>query len=374
MNHKIKEIFTLMPGILTVAIVAGMLNFNTPYADLDQKQVDALNKELTAAAAEAGNTSSAVRKPKINRSASSSAKKAGGTGISTVSTGGSAKIVHKAKLKKNQKYKDGTYTGSGAGFNGGTTTVRVTIKKGKIKSIAVISNGDTPSYFSRARVLLSRMVKQQSTNVDAVSGATFSSRGIITATENALEKAVTKSSKKSKKAKKTGCKCGKKNCNCDKHCTCDDNGGNGKKPNNPSKPDDPVTPVDPINPDNPTNPDNPSDPGNDQPYEPKTYKNGTFTGSNKVASYGYNMYVEVTIKDDKIVSIKTTNDSTSSSNDDYIEMAKTLIAKILNIQSAEDKYVDKVTGATYSSNALKRAVRKALSASKAALAADKAAS
>ena len=72
----------------------------------------------------------------------------------------------------------------------------MTIKKNKIKSIKILENHDDAAYFNRAKgILLPLMVKKQSTNVDAVSGATFSSNGIIKAVRNALSKAaVNKSS------------------------------------------------------------------------------------------------------------------------------------------------------------------------------------
>ena len=59
-----------------------------------------------------------------------------------------------------------------------------------------MENYDDAAYFNRAKgILLPLMVKKQSTNVDAVSGATFSSNGIIKAVRNALSKAyVNKSS------------------------------------------------------------------------------------------------------------------------------------------------------------------------------------
>ena len=67
----------------------------------------------------------------------------------------------------------------------------MTIKKNKIKSIKILENHDDAAYFNRAKgILLPLMVKKQSTNVDAVSGATFSSNGIIKAVRNALSKAV----------------------------------------------------------------------------------------------------------------------------------------------------------------------------------------
>ena len=49
-----------------------------------------------------------------------------------------------------QKYKDGTYTGSGIGFKGGTTKVSVTIADGKITNIETLSNGDDRQYYERA--------------------------------------------------------------------------------------------------------------------------------------------------------------------------------------------------------------------------------
>ena len=92
-------------------------------------------------------------------------------------------------------YKDGTFVGTAAGYHG-TVKVSVTIKKNKIKSIKILENHDDAAYFNRAKgILLPLMVKKQSTNVDAVSGATFSSNGIIKAVRNALSKAaVNKSS------------------------------------------------------------------------------------------------------------------------------------------------------------------------------------
>lgn len=86
-------------------------------------------------------------------------------------------------------YKDGTYQGSGTGF-GGTVSVQVTISGGKITSIDVLSaSGETPSYFASAQGVISRMISGQTPNVDAVSGATYSSNGIIQAVQDALSKA-----------------------------------------------------------------------------------------------------------------------------------------------------------------------------------------
>ena len=87
-------------------------------------------------------------------------------------------------------YQDGAYTGTATGF-GGPITVSVTIKNGKITGISVISaSGETGEYLSSARAVLSRIISGQTTNVDAVSGATYSSNGILNAVRRALNEAV----------------------------------------------------------------------------------------------------------------------------------------------------------------------------------------
>ena len=84
---------------------------------------------------------------------------------------------------------DGTYEGTGTGF-GGDVVLSVTVADGKISSIEVVSaSGEDAAYFSMARELLDTIVKKQSADVDTVSGATFSSHGIIDAVTAALQKA-----------------------------------------------------------------------------------------------------------------------------------------------------------------------------------------
>lgn len=91
---------------------------------------------------------------------------------------------------KSSLYKDGTYEGTGTGFRGASTTVSVVVNDGKITNITTVSYGDDRPYYSRAFTTVSKeIIKSQSIDVDAVSGATFSSRGIMEAVENALGKA-----------------------------------------------------------------------------------------------------------------------------------------------------------------------------------------
>ncbi|WP_017211137.1 4Fe-4S binding protein [Clostridium beijerinckii] len=88
------------------------------------------------------------------------------------------------------EYKDGTYTGSGTGYRGGTTKVSVTVSDGKISSIQAISNQDTPKFYQRAEgTIIKSIISKQSTSVDTVSGATYSSKGIMSAVTNALNEA-----------------------------------------------------------------------------------------------------------------------------------------------------------------------------------------
>jgi uncharacterized protein with FMN-binding domain len=82
-------------------------------------------------------------------------------------------------------YQDGTYTGSGTGYSG-TTTVEVIVEGGEITSIDVVSHVDEDRYFSRALSVITKIISGQSTDVDTVSGATFSCNGIIEAVADAL--------------------------------------------------------------------------------------------------------------------------------------------------------------------------------------------
>ncbi|BCZ44901.1 ferredoxin [Clostridium gelidum] len=86
-----------------------------------------------------------------------------------------------------QKYKDGTYTGSGIGFKGRTTKVSVTVTGGKIRNVETLSYGDDRKYYERASTsVIKNVISKQSTSVDTVSGATYSSKGIMEAVKNAL--------------------------------------------------------------------------------------------------------------------------------------------------------------------------------------------
>nr|WP_314458763.1 4Fe-4S binding protein [uncultured Clostridium sp.] len=83
-------------------------------------------------------------------------------------------------------YADGTYTGTGQGFRGETKT-SVTVENGNITDITVLSYEDDKEYFNRAvEKVTAEIINSQSAEVDAVSGATFSSNGIMESVASAL--------------------------------------------------------------------------------------------------------------------------------------------------------------------------------------------
>ena len=93
------------------------------------------------------------------------------------------------EAEKVQRYKDGTYTATAYGYDG-DITVNVTIAGDTITAITAQSAEEDPWYFEQAeKPVIEAILAGQTTEVDAVSGATYSSKGIMQAVENALEQA-----------------------------------------------------------------------------------------------------------------------------------------------------------------------------------------
>lgn len=89
-------------------------------------------------------------------------------------------------------YADGVYKGSGDGF-GGEIQVEVKVEHGRIAAVEILSaRHETPEYLDAAQALTEDIVKAQSADVDVVSGATYSSKGILSAAEEALSAAEAK--------------------------------------------------------------------------------------------------------------------------------------------------------------------------------------
>ena len=100
-----------------------------------------------------------------------------------------ARMVEEAQ-ESSSGLKDGIWKATGQGF-GGDITLQVSIKDHKITRVEILSaQGEDPEYLSMAETLLSEIVDAQTADgLDTITGATFSSRGILAAAEQALEEA-----------------------------------------------------------------------------------------------------------------------------------------------------------------------------------------
>ena len=88
-------------------------------------------------------------------------------------------------------YADGVYEGTAEGF-GGPVSVEVTIDGGDITGIRLLDvSGEDPAYLTQVESLLDQIMLTQGVNVDTISGATFTSKGLIHAVTEALRKALT---------------------------------------------------------------------------------------------------------------------------------------------------------------------------------------
>lgn len=237
------------------------------------------------------------------------------------------KPAKKPKKDTSVSYKDGVYEGQAEGFDG-TVTVKVTIKNGKIKKISN-TNTDTPEFFNKAwKTIKSNVISRQSTSeIDTVSGATFSSNGILGALSQALSKADQSGTTDSKEEDIT--------------------------PTPTTVPDETVTPI-PTEIPQPTKiPDNPSD---EQPVV-NLLKDGTYTGS--AMGYSGQVNITLTIKDGKITEVTNTNSDTRSF---FNKAWRSIQPKILEKQSTEG--IDTVSGATFSSMGILDASKIALEQAK----------
>ncbi|OXZ26380.1 FMN-binding domain-containing protein [Finegoldia magna] len=221
------------------------------------------------------------------------------------------------------KLKDGQYTGVAQGFSG-PITVRVTIANGSITNVEILSHSDDAPYFAKAMAVVSRILGKPGKAVDTVSQATYSSRGIINAVNNALSKAgvapnISKEKSKNSKGKSSG------NKNQEKE--------NNKKPQN--------------------NPENNSKTNNRSKINDAKLKDGQFTG----VAQGFSgpITVRVTIANGSITNVEILSHSDDAP---YFAKAMAVVSRILG---RPGKTVDTVSTATYSSRGIINAVNNALS-------------
>ena len=258
----------LLPAVLTVALIFHML-----------PQTQAMLREIPEKLAL---VAEAEAKEPVKRKAAGGADE-GGNGAVPAAEGA---------------FKDGVYTGSSNGY-GGEITVQVTVENGQIIDISILSApGETDPYYSLARSLLDTVKQRQTWEVDTVSGATYSSRGILGAIRNALT---------------------------------------GETVENEEPPS-----VEPV-----------GTTSQDAFKDPAAYKDGTYYGT--ADGFGGEIRVEVTVKKGKIAKISV--ESAPDETPQYLNMAKGVISRIIKAGSPN---VDTVSGATFSSTGIIDAVRKAL--------------
>ena len=213
-----------------------------------------------------------------------------------------------AQVEDAAAYKDGTYYGSGTGF-GGPLKVMVEISGGKIASIQIVENSDGSDYISKAASLIDSIIATQSTNVDTVSGATYSSVGIIQAVRDALSQAAVNGTSD----------------------TSQNNNNNSNNSNNNSS----------------------SDDNNSTVTGTVPYKEGIYYGT--AEGYSGDVSVAVVIQEKTIKAILITE---SSDDEAFFNRAMDVVKKVIRTQKTDD--VDTVSGATYSSKGLLNAIKNAL--------------
>lgn len=232
-------------------------------------------------------------------------KDSGTTGQSQSGSGAAAgSSTSVAAVEDPSAYKDGTYYGTGTGF-GGTLKVKVEISGGKITSIQIMENQDGSEYISKASALINTIIQNQSTNVDTVSGATYSSVGIIQAVRNALSQAAVSTS----------------------GTTTSGEAGNAGNNGN-------------------QNQDTSAATGN------FPYKEGIYYGT--AEGYSGNVSVAVVIQEKSIKAILITE---TSDDEAFFQRAMGVVKNVLKTQRTE---VDTVSGATYSSKGILGAIQNAL--------------
>lgn len=230
-------------------------------------------------------------------------KDSGETGQSqsggTAAAGSSTSV---AQIEDASSYKDGTYYGTGTGF-GGTMKVQVDISGGKIAAIQILENNDGSEYISKASSIINAIISSQSTNVDTVSGATYSSVGIIQAVRDALSQAVVSSTDSSSQSSNTS--------------QSDKNGSTT----------DTITGTVP-------------------------YKEGIYYGT--AEGYSGDVSVAVVIQEHTLKAILVTD---NSDDEAFFNRAMDVVKNVMKKQSTD---VDTVSGATYSSKGLLNAIKNAL--------------
>lgn len=191
-----------MRVISLLLVIMAVLFYNSSMkAQANEKEIAALTDKVDTLQTQQNELLSALETSYANRVQNQSAAAesnssdetatdaSGNSSDNTENTDSSASDSDTSDDSADNVYKDGTYTGEAQGY-GGTIQVEVTLSGDEITSINVVSApGEDSAYLSQAESVIDSIIGAQSTDVDTVSGATFSSTGILNAVDEALGKA-----------------------------------------------------------------------------------------------------------------------------------------------------------------------------------------
>ena len=304
-NNETPSYFNRASAVIDRILSAGSVNVDSVAGATISS--NAIKQAVSKALAQAGSKEKA-KISKVNPNAKSGKKSI-------------RNLVGKISVGSKQ-IKDGQYIGTAQGFNG-PIKVRVTVKEGSIAKIEILSHHDDNPYFQRASRVISKILGKPGKSVDTVSTATYSSRGIINAVNNALSKAgvapnISKEQSKNSKEKSSGNK-------------------NQEKENNKKQ----------------NNPENNSKTNNSSKINDAKLKDGQYTG----VAQGFSgpITVRVTIANGSITNVEILSHSDDAP---YFAKAMAVVSRILG---KPGKTVDTVSQATYSSRGIINAVNNALS-------------
>ena len=231
----------------------------------------------------------------------------------------------------NTIYADGTYKGSGEGFRG-DIDVTVIVENGVITDITVDSYKDDKEFFQKAKSsVISAIISSQITDVDAVSGATFSSNGIINAVKNALGEEIAEVTEPTAEQTKKHTKHTESATETAEPVTEEVTGSGTEAP------EETIT----------------SDENSIASETSGQFADGVYTGTGN----GFRGATNVTVTVENGVITDITVNSYSDDEQFFSRAESGVISSIINSQSTD---VDAVSGATFSSNGIKEAVADAL--------------
>lgn len=99
---------------------------------------------------------------------------------------------------------DGTFEGSAQGY-GGIVTTATTVENGWISNVEIVdASSEDAAWLDMASVLPERIVEAQTPSIDVVSGATFTSTGILNGVTEALIESMSKAGTSSDDASDDG--------------------------------------------------------------------------------------------------------------------------------------------------------------------------